>query len=322
MKKAKPEHKPKRRWRQFTLRAVLIAFVIAALPLYWLQGEIKLARQQRLAAEAILANGGRVTFTGSTFFVAQGDSARVQDLPSNWWTQLLGEDPQLRVEFACIGTIFNPGTSTPRIAGYGGPSLPHIARLRGIKILWAGGTSITDEGLHHIHGIKSLQELELKYSAVTDVSASTIASLTNLRYLDLSGTPCGDGTLEQLRHLEHLEHLVLDDTQITDAGLVHLSNLPRLERLSLAGTQIGDEGITAISNMPRIYSLDIRDTKVTDAGLTALIGMQSLQSLNTHSYEDSRTMYTDAGLSAFAQARLDVEVNTKVSARFKKPTRE
>ena len=304
-----------RRWLQFSLRGVFLLFVVAAGAMYWLHIEVAKARKQRLAAEAILSNGGRITFSGSAFFAAYGDSSRLKALPTTWWTRLLGDDPRLRVEFASVGASYPISVNYLYQNGDGDQSLPHVCKLRDIRTLWARGNSVSDEGLQHLYGMESLHELDLRNAKVTDASASTIGSLINLQKLDLSGTQCGNDTLAHLEGHQHLEHLILDKTNISDAGLKYLIGLPNLKRLSLAETEIGDQGLATLSQATGLQVLNIGATHVTDEGLQALSGLASLKELTAARYGDLLE-FTDEGLAAFKRARADINVTYYYGSQY------
>ena len=86
--------------------------------------------------------------------------------------------------------------------------LAGLFRLRGISILRAKGSSITDTGLAHLTGLTNLSRLGVQGPAITDASLSNIAQLKNLQNLYLKGT-FTDAGMRQLGRMKGMTYLDL-----------------------------------------------------------------------------------------------------------------
>ena len=195
---------PKRRWLQFSVRAVLLLMVVIAVPLGWTMHKV---RQQRDAVVALESVGCEVEY-------------RSDDWPptvSNWLWKMLGDD--------AVATVISVEST------FGGVSDAGLAKLRGLtqlKSLQLSGKEFTDAGLVNLRGLTQLESLILCYTQVTDAGLVHIQGLTRLRHLDLGGTQVTDAGLVNLRQLTQLGVLDLRQTKVAGAGLAELQYLPSL----------------------------------------------------------------------------------------------
>ncbi len=129
--------KPYRRWYQFSLRTLLVAFMVLGVPLSWFAARMERTRKQRKAVEAIQRLGGSVEYD--------------RHMPSLTWLRCwLGNDFFDEVETVDVLNI--------QITDAG---LEHLDGLTNLKRLSLDGTRITDGGLEHFRGLTNLQELNL-----------------------------------------------------------------------------------------------------------------------------------------------------------------
>ena len=131
--------KPKRRWHQFSLRTLLIVFVISTVAVGWIGGRVRQARLNRERADtsekttkkavaAIERLGGTVT------------SAYEERRPQTWLEEQLDD----------------PGSADDPVG---------VLKVTGVDLY---STGVTDAGLEHLKGLTSLQTLILTDTKVTD----------------------------------------------------------------------------------------------------------------------------------------------------------
>jgi len=201
--------------------------------------------------------------------------------------------------------------------------MPHIAHLRGLKILKLGNTNIsagglkllgnlssleqlsfskglTDAGLAEVARLPSLKALYLKEHRLTNASLAHLAQLSSLEELELTIGPLNDAALVHLAKLPSLQYLVLWDDNFTDAGMAHLKNVPSLRILHFGGlTQLTDKALIYLSEIPRLERLNLHwNGNITDAGIVHLTKLRSLKMLDI-----SHSQVTNEGLAHLAKIK-------------------
>ncbi len=337
--------RPKRRWRQFTLRTLLVLVTIAAVASYYLQTEILPARQQRLAVEAILEGGGRVSYVGadSGGGLTKNTKNPAKHIPAGtWWTKLLGEDPRQRVKFVSVGSVedYPLGTLQTVLSRWRDSDdlLQYVSDLRGLETLDAMGGKVTDaglaqlgvlpdlkslhlrhaylsrEGLSALRRMPKLQTLEMPFCPVSDDVFAEIGQVTTLEHLDMTQAHISGEGLCELTDLTNLHTLILDEVDFDGVDCKHLANLPQLKKLSLRCTSVTDSGADSISQITALEELDLNATLITDAGLQHLARLPRQKTLTIGSEDQCK--YTTEGLQAFRDQRPDVNVQVSYSGTF------
>ena len=286
-----------RRRFQFGIRTLLVLTLAVALPFSWLAVEMKKAREQRAAVDAIREFGYTAydwEFDAEGFFLTNGQPA----LPA-WLTDRVGRD--------FCGTVVSFSGRQVDDA-----TLERIKEFPTIRILRIGQTRVTDAGLEHAIGnLTQLDQLDLSNTKVTDAGLKRLASLTELTQLELRKTKITDTGLEHLRRLPRLQWLQLQGTRITDVGLEQLTQLSTLLGLYLDGTAITDAGLKHLTKIPELLILSLENTSVSNTGLRDLACCTKLVELNL-----ARTKITDHGLQHLkALMTLDqlIVANTAIS---------
>ena len=293
------------RWRfQFSIRSLLLLTVAVAIPFSWLAVEVKRAREQREAVEAIGTLGGRTGFGREECDL----SGKVKLPVPLWLRNVLGDDfflsiqsvsfrgTQVRDEdIACLRQDFN--------------SLPKL------RCLELRNTNITDNGLQYLYNAKSLDFLAVCHSGITNDGLKHLNLFPLLRSLEINDLPITDEGLDLVCNFPNIQELGMGETRITGQGLRHLARLPRLKYLNVQNNQLSDEDIRClrdVKSLERLYisfnaitdggmeyltllnlkELDIAGTKVTDIGLKKLEGMNDLQRLSLQGLQ-----ITDVGLA-------------------------
>jgi hypothetical protein len=226
-----------RRWRfQFSIRSLLVLTVAVAIPCSWLAVEMKRARDQREAIEAVLGLEGRVLL-GNLRFGKEMELMVRDTAPRRpvWLVNLLGPD-----FFEDVASV--DFTNLP-ISDADLESIKGLTQLRHLSLY---NTKVTDVGLQHLNGLTRLQKLELVNTRITDAGLVNLKRLTRLQYLFLNDTQVTDAGLEHLQGLTQLDTLMLDNTKVTDVGLDRLKGLTKLQHLLLNHTQVTDAGVAEL----------------------------------------------------------------------------
>jgi len=272
------------RWHfPFSTGALLVLTVAVAVPCSWLSWEMKNARKQRQAAEAIKKLGGWVDYDYGE------DEAGRRNAEANepsWLRNLLGNDFFHGIQFVLWGETEVSDLALARLKDM--PSLKHLYFLHSL---------ISDAGWQHIQQFKGLTKLVLSDVRFADADLARLQGMTELETLSLRGTQVTDSGLDRLRGFTRLAELDLGKTQVTGAGLGCLGGLTQLRELRLNGTRITDRAMQLLNNLENLDDLDLGDTAITDSGLKYLMRLTKLQHLTLR---DSRV--TDAGVEELQAA--------------------
>ncbi len=255
----------------------MIMIAVSACGLGWV---VHRAREERLAVQAILAQGGTVEYD------YQYDAATNRRIPQGktwrpvWLQKALGDEYFHNV--VCVG-LDHVATDA---------NLVHIARLTHLKLLYLGEGRITDQGLKHLENLTDLRLLIVSGSPISGDGLEHLRRLRKLKHLDLGRTEVTDSRLIGLRNLAGLERIDLpNNPQLTGSFLQYVVDLPDLKDLVLRGTGINDAALIHLKHVKKLRALMLDGTRVTDAGLPDLRGLTSLRSLDL-----TGTAVTDMGI--------------------------
>lgn len=236
--------KRRRRWYQYSLRAMLVFVLLFSIAMSWLGAELRRARNQLRAAKAITKAGGSIGYVDANTKVPE------------WLQQLVGKEffrDLVRVSLAgthvndtvvaqlegltTVTTLYLDGTQATDTG------LEHLQGLTSLETLYLDGTQVTDAGLEHLEGMTRLGTLSLGGTQVNGAGLAHLGRLTGLTTLYLGGTRVNDRALEHVAALKSVKTVYLDGAPVTDAGLEHLEGLASLRTLRLDGTLVTDEGV-------------------------------------------------------------------------------
>ncbi len=180
--------RPRRPWFRYSLRTLLLAFVVVSVGLAWFTARMKKAHRQRAAVTTIVSLSGLVIFDDQPDDLTAAPS---ESSVPRWLRNLLGED---FFRTAVHVVAFNDATMEAvrdlseirRLDFVGGPAsdagLVHASRLSRLEVLNLSDTQITDAGLEHLAGLTQLRELSLRGTYVTDQGVQKLQSaLPNCR---------------------------------------------------------------------------------------------------------------------------------------------
>ena len=198
----------KLRWNQFSLKTLMLAVVVCALPLSWFAVRAERTKKEREATAEIDRLGGKVCYD------YQCDESNTQ-----------------------LGGAIAPGPAWLR-------KLRGDDFLASVVCVHVKGGQVTDDVLKRLTDqLANVELLDIERAGVTDAGLAHLDRLSELKCLDLDHTRLSDAGLANLKGLTQLRRLNLCNTNITDAGLVHLEGLTNLKRLSLEGCKVSDEGV-------------------------------------------------------------------------------
>ncbi len=159
------------RWRfQFSIRSLFVLTVVVAVPSAWLAAEMKAARKQREAVEAIERAGGGVSYDYQSDASSGKWTPYAKPLGLPWLRSLLGGDLFVRV------TLVNLPQSEVSDA-----DLKQLEALTDLQELCLSDAKISDAGLQHLRGLTQLQVLDLEGTKVGDAGLEYLEGLTRLR---------------------------------------------------------------------------------------------------------------------------------------------
>jgi hypothetical protein len=223
------------RWRfQFGIRSLFVLTVAVALPCSWFSWEMKMAREQRDAAEAIRKAGLMIAYDYQCD--TQGFWTTASWSGPNWVHSWLGDD--------FLSDIV--GVQVP--IAFVGDTLGGFCPI---------GCKATDQDLLPLKKFSRLRHLYLAGTSITDSGMACVGKLRELQSLSLLCTNVGDNGVAHLRGLRSLRDLDISQTKVTNSGLAHVKNLPHLESIRLGGTAVDDNGLLSLAECRRIKKVNL-----------------------------------------------------------------
>ena len=180
--------KPKRRWYQFSLRALLIFVTLCAVACSWFAVKMEQARKRGEAVVEILAMGGSVTYDYNT--PSSGGSApKAQPPGPQWLRDFLGID-----FFSDVTAVRYPNEVKVNF-------LPKTENLTVDSFI---NKDTVDAGLKDIKRFTKLRQLSLCGANINNSTLEAIKGMTQLRELNLANSLISDFGLEEIRGLDQL----------------------------------------------------------------------------------------------------------------------
>ena len=196
--------KPRRRWRQISLRTLLLLITLFGVGLGWF---VNRGERQRRAVAALKEIGGIILYYDSRL-----PSARKFLELSRWLPRDYFDD---------VGAVILSDRNVTDA------DMVHLKVFTRLQRLELNDTQVTDGGLAHIEELNQIRSLFLADTQVTDAGLAQIQEMNRLRWLTLDRTQVSDAGLPQLKGLTCLRVLTLYEAQVTDAGAAMLqSRLP------------------------------------------------------------------------------------------------
>ena len=169
---------------QFSLRSLLILFVVVALPSGWMAMGAKQARRQSVMLGKVVALGGSVQDDWwFCFYVGKEERG--------WPERFFGDEFVHDINMVDFRNVALDDRRLARLCETDG--------METVLYLWLERTKITDKGLGALRRLARLRTLGLSGTAITDAGLEHVKALGTLRFLDLSETKVSDGGVKRLQ---------------------------------------------------------------------------------------------------------------------------
>ncbi len=176
------------RWRfQFSIQSLLVLVLVVAIPCSWMSVEMRGARKQKDAVEALEQVGWTARYDYEVR-IQSNPSSGAGPLGPALLVDLLGED--FFVTVVDVGSFFVPVTDA---------DLEHLKGLPQLQTLAVWGKNGTDAGLEHLDGLTRLRKLYLGCPNVTNAGLEHLKGMKELQYLFLDGTEVTNEGVKRLQ---------------------------------------------------------------------------------------------------------------------------
>ena len=275
------ETKPKRRWFQYSLRAVLAATLISGIAFGLVANH---AHKRKSAVAVVRANGGTIEFG--------------PDSVPTWYEKLFRQffgpetyQPVRLINMLTGGQIERDKKKLPD------DFLSQLSALPEIEFLGLENTEISESDWHNLSKFRKLKIIHLGNSNISDDGVKSLSELPELDTLSMSDTKgITDSALPYISKLPKLTNLKLQSTKITDQGLRTLSPHSELGILELRGLKVTSDGVELLKNIPTLKVVTLDWTDVDDRALDFLAALPELRVLQL-----SRTHVTTTGVQHFRE---------------------
>jgi hypothetical protein len=275
-----PTTTSKRRWYQWSLRALLVAVFALSIPLGMIAWERERCARGHALIAAIEDCGGHAGYRAVAKRRLYFSIVHEKDIPRRApWLEWLCGDNSFEAHTAVemdYAYEFNEGlmnssqrrnrsdysilfTKKPTLDEL----LPQLRRLPNLQVVVLH--QIGNEELRHLQRLNQLRCVDLDDAPITDDGLVHLTGLPHLEILKLNGTKITDDGLAKLKGISQLRDLQLVDTQITTKSLNHLAEMTQLEALSLSDIKMTDGAVDDLERLANLKSLRIRTSKIPDA---------------------------------------------------------
>jgi hypothetical protein len=165
---------PKRRWYQFSLKALLAVMVPASVAIGWIASERNQVDKRDTAIAALQKLGGSL------------EIGPASPLRPSWLRPMLCDKLGGEVVEAVLIRVADA-------------DLIYLADLTTLNYLYLGSTQATDAGLVHVARLSELRSLSLDQVRVTDAGLVHLKRLTKLESLSLYGAQVTDAGVDELQ---------------------------------------------------------------------------------------------------------------------------
>ena len=184
--------KPKRRWFQFSLRALLLLMTVFGI---WFGIRMDRARRQERAV-AVLRERGDIFYESQfNHWSLKSLTKKTKPWRPKWLRSIVGDDFFDRVYAAYL--FRSPSDE----------DLKYLRDLPDIETLIISSLQVTGKGIEHLRALPRLKELYLNCDKMTDTDLAHLPPLHGLRYLNVycSMSDQAFGSIAALESLETLE---------------------------------------------------------------------------------------------------------------------
>ncbi|HEY5314719.1 MAG TPA: hypothetical protein VIK18_19450 [Pirellulales bacterium] len=179
----------RRHWFRFSLRALLLAVLVASLPLGWW---VRTAHRQRQAVGALRELGAWVVYDFEYDDGLHTPAAVTGDVPPQWLRRLLGPD-------LCGNAVQLDWVPFFASDDFGSDVTPYLAMLPDMLMVQLIDSSMTDADLAELRGWSKIEYLMIESESVTDKSVDTLRGLRSLKFLSIEKTGISPAGYDRLR---------------------------------------------------------------------------------------------------------------------------
>ncbi len=320
---AKKPKRPRRRWLQYSLRAILLLMLVVAVSAWWFSVELGKARREEQAIAALQdeatyglsigyahqrnedgAYNPSVTADNyGTFREWLGDAFFDEPRAVNFSGEAFSDDAALRLRDLPTLEVLSISTMREPVSLEAAQSIAALSHLTRLEIM----TSRWEFSSESLAALAPLPELENfvrvgvgSYTA-SDVEQFVVGK-SKLRWLQFSGCEFQPGAAAALAQLPSLQVLNLSSSQLTFADMEAFAE-SSLMQLNLTRTGIRDEDLKYVAAVPSLKSLLFRNDPITDEGLRELSALENLQTLILQN-----SKVTGVGFDSFSDSKSLQEV--------------
>jgi hypothetical protein len=261
----------KRSWRRYSLRALLVIVLFAAVYFGWVAYRVRQFHEQAAFIADLRARG----FTIGTETVEQ-----------EWFWQPLVGDNAVQVKKADLAEAI----SSSRTDGLSVEDFERLRTWTNLEVLQLCGASVNDETLAVVGTFRKLHSLGLFTTAVTGDGLRHWEPLAKLAHLTITCNSqddfsrcasLNDGLLRLIGEPREFTNISLMGIPIREEVLRKIgTHCPDLKGLYLQKCGIDDRGLAHLERLSSLHGLELSDNAaITDRGLKHLHELRSLNYL-------------------------------------------
>ncbi len=247
------------RWRRrryrFSLRALLLTFLVVGCGLFAVQRFLLPVLQHRWAIWQIHSAGGSIT-------PEDFEDAHLRP-PNHWQSQNI---------WSGVSDVAADGDREAIAVAQHLASVPELQCANLHYVTDAGLEAICRAAPH-----TSISNIGLYRSHISGNGVSDMSGLKNLRQLFLNTCQLDDAALDRFRSIPDLRYLYLlewgkppNPTRFTETSFAEIGRLKNLELLSLGGLEVPDAAARHLHNLKRLKTLRLTYCQVSDQALEEL----------------------------------------------------
>jgi hypothetical protein len=293
----------RRRWFQFSMRTLLIVTLLIGAGAAWLSSEIRRAKRQEAAVEALREGGATIIFAHERIIAYENSAWRstpiivAQSKPGpQWLRHWLGLDLFSRV--ASVEIRIDPKEDLPRFESQVAllADVPSVESVSLTLLSVDDSLVISDAVVDRIVALPNLNSLSLvgdrrllTYPIQDGVSHDVVdlsemawrrlAEATSIESLSLICIRLNEQSLKSITAMTHLRELEVEiDGHLSDDAISILAGCDKLTRLHLVAKGLTEQSLPRIAALPDLTDLTLR-MDLTNEAIRQLAGMRGLQRL-------------------------------------------
>lgn len=253
-------HKPRRSWKRFSLRTLLVLTAFVALLLARWRSQLQLEREIELM---VAKYEGEVSW-------GDGDAPGILERLHT----VFGESTIWQPMSVCVSL----SAMTPVERKDFFKMLGRRRNVLRVSLFDANNDSLADAGM----SLTSVRNLFISGREVNDEGISHLSHLTQIEGLALNSTSVTGTGFEHFQNATKLKSLIITRSSLTLSGLESFSDLPRLEQLAFQTNQISTKSVLQVCQRVRsLKGLYIYEPIVAEEDLVRIAEtLPNLRTLN------------------------------------------